>query len=114
MTTYAPRAPIEDAVRALASQFHCEERFIRHALGQAQELANEYGRAGYSPEMALTETMLAIAMVAHRMETDHARLARIIVERLAFCYDAVGRVHAKGHDSIETGRARGGALVYAR
>ena len=114
MSTYTPRAPIEEAVASLASQFHCEERFIRHALDQAQELANEYGRAGYSPEMALTETMLAIAMIAHRMETDHSRIVRIIVERLAVCYDAVGRVHAKGHDSIETGRARGGALVYAR
>lgn len=112
MTRYTHRAAIEEAVRALSAQFGCEERFIRHALGQAQALANEYGRAGYSPEMALTETLLAIAMIAHRMEADHSRLARIIVERLAHCYDAVGRVHRTREDSIEAARARGGALVH--
>lgn len=112
MTRYQHREAVEDAVRALSAQFGCEERFIRHALGQAQELANEYGRAGYSPEMALTETLLAIAMIAHRMETDHKTLAQILVRRLAHCYDAVGRVHATRDDSIEAARARGGALVH--
>lgn len=103
MSIYTPPAPIEDAAHTLASQFRCEERFIRHALSQAQEFANEYGRAGYS-----TETMLAIAMIAHRMETDHSRIVRIVVERLVLCYDAVGCVYAEGHEQHRRGH-RGGA-----
>ena len=105
------RAAVEDVVAALSDALECDAEFVRHILQQGQEDVGQFFKAGYSVEMALTETLVTAAMLAHAAQWDHRTLGRQVSEKFAVFYDAVGKLADGAHRPVEHWKAEGGRVV---
>ena len=105
------RAAVEDVVGALSDALECDSEFVRHILNQGQEDVAQYFKAGYSVEMALTETLVTAAMLAHAAQWDHRTLGRQVSEKFAVFYDACGRLGDAAHKPVDHWVKEGGRVV---
>ena len=111
VTNHRERAAVEDVVQALSQALQVEDGFCRHVLSQAQDEVAEFFRAGYSGEMAIFQSCMVVAMLAHAAQIDMHQLARVVTQQLAVCYDATGRISDAAHESVALRKDRGGLVV---